>query len=154
MLFNSQVFLFAFLPVTLAGWWLIRSTPWRLAWLCSMSYLFYAYWDWRFLPLMLSTTLVDYFAGRALAASRSSGRRVALLALSLTFNLGLIGFFKYAGFLARSLDALAALAGRPGLLPALHLVLPLGISFYIFESISYTIDLYRGEARPARSLLH
>src|SRR5437868_2222543 len=118
MLFNSQIFLFAFLPVTLMGWWTLRAPRLRLAWLCALSYGFYAYWDWRFLPLMLSTTLVDYFAARAIAAGRTPGRRTAWLALSLVFNLGLIGFFKYAGFLVRSLDALAALAGRPGLLPA------------------------------------
>jgi alginate O-acetyltransferase complex protein AlgI len=154
MLLNSYVFLLAFLPVTLAGWWMIRPLPWRLGWLCSMSYLFYAYWDWRFLPLMLSTTLVDYFAGRAIASRPAARRRLLLLVLSLTFNLGLLVFFKYAGFAARSINALAALAGHPGLLPVLHLLLPLGISFYIFESISYTIDIYRGEAQPARSLLH
>jgi alginate O-acetyltransferase complex protein AlgI len=154
MLFNSYAFLLAFLPVALAGWWLIRGTPWRLAWLCGMSYLFYGYWDWRFVPLMAGTTLVDYFAGRAIAASTSRPRRTGLLVLSLTFNLGLLAFFKYAGFAARSLNSLAALVGQPGLLPVLDLLLPLGISFYIFESVSYTIDIYRGEAKPARSLLH
>jgi alginate O-acetyltransferase complex protein AlgI len=154
MLFNSYFFLLAFLPVTLAGWWLLRPTPWRLTWLCGMSYLFYAYWDWRFVPLMWGTTLVDYMAGRAIAATPSARRRLAWLTLSLVFNLGLIVFFKYAGFLIRSIDAVAGLIGRPGLLPALTLLLPLGISFYIFESISYTVDIYRGQARPARSLLH
>jgi alginate O-acetyltransferase complex protein AlgI len=154
MLFNSYAFLFAFLPAALAGWWLILSTTWRLAWLCGMSYLFYAYWDWRFVPLMVGTTLVDYFAGQAICASASRGRRVALLTFSLTFNLGLLAFFKYAGFAARSLNSLGALVGEPGLLPVLDLLLPLGISFYIFESISYTIDIYRGAAQPARSLLH
>jgi alginate O-acetyltransferase complex protein AlgI len=154
VLFNSYIFLLAFLPVTLAGWWLIRPIPWRLIWLCSMSYLFYGYWDWRFVPLMLATTLVDYFAGRAIAARSSIQSRLPLLVLSLTFNLGLLAFFKYAGFVERTVNALAALVGQPGLLPAVNLLLPLGISFYIFESISYTIDIYRGEAQPARSLLH
>ncbi len=153
MLFTTHVFLFAFLPITLAGFWSLRSTQLRLAFLALASYVFYAWWDWRYLPLMLASTMTDFLAG--LLISRTSDRRArrALLVVALSINLGLLALFKYAGFFLDSGNGLASLlgAGRP--FPALALVLPIGISFYTFNSISYTIDVYRGTIPAERNPL-
>ena len=104
MLFNSYEFLFVFLPVVLLGWWRIRPPSARLAFLTASSYVFYAWWDWRFLPLMLASTTVDYVAGRALVRfDADDSRRRAVLVLAVTANLAMLGYFKYAGFFLGSL---------------------------------------------------
>ena len=155
MLFNSYEFLFAFLPVVLVGWWSIRPPPARLAFLTASSYFFYAWWDWRFLPLMLASTTVDYVAGRALVAlDDDEPRRRAVLVAALTANLAMLGYFKYAGFFVDSLDGIGSTLGLGAPFPELGIVLPIGISFYTFNSMSYTIDIFRREVQPARSLLH
>jgi alginate O-acetyltransferase complex protein AlgI len=154
MLFNSYVFIFCFLPATLAGWWMLRGTYLRLVFITLASYVFYGWWDWRFLPLMIASTTVDYIAGGKIAASDSASVRKRWLICSLSFNLCILGFFKYYGFFADSVDRVATSAGWTPLLPALHLVLPIGISFYTFNSMSYTIDIYRRLVRPAKSALH
>jgi alginate O-acetyltransferase complex protein AlgI len=155
MLFNSTVFVLAFLPAVLFFWWRPLPTPARLLLLTAASYFFYCWWDWRFAFLMLGTTLVDYVAGRAIAGSAEPRTRKRWLLLSLVYNLGILAFFKYYDFFAASLnDAARVLGVQGGLLHVLHLVLPIGISFYLFESISYTVDIYRGRVRPAESLLH
>src|SRR5262245_1745982 len=102
MLFNSHIFLLAFLPAVLLVWWQPLPTAARLAFLAAASYVFYAYWDWRFAFLMLGTTVVDYLAGRAIEGSRDDRLRKRWLVLSLVFNLGMLGFFKYYGFFAGS----------------------------------------------------
>ncbi len=140
MLFNSLEFV---LLVVLVGAWLVlaRSNRQRKLGLLAASYYFYAYWDWRFLSLLLLSTVVDFGVGRALARSDSAPRRRALLALSLVCNLGLLGFFKYFNFFV---DSLAPLLGQLGLRTGtLSIILPVGISFYTFQTLSYTIDVYR-----------
>jgi alginate O-acetyltransferase complex protein AlgI len=154
MLFNSYVFIFCFLPAALMGWWLLRGTSLRLIFITLASYVFYSWWDWRFLPLMIASTTVDYIAGGRIAASDSVPVRKRWLVYSLTFNLAILGFFKYYGFFADSVDRVATGMGIAPLLPVLHLVLPIGISFYTFNSMSYTIDIYRRLVRPAKSALH
>ncbi len=153
MLFHSHTFLLLFLPAVLLVWWQPLPARVRLAFLAGASYLFYAWWDWRFVFLMLGTTVVDYVAGRAIFASEGAPRRRWLL-LSLAFNLGMLGFFKYFDFFAASTNAVLGTLGLPDAAPLLHLALPIGISFYLFESITYTVDIYRGAARPAESFLH
>lgn len=151
MRFDSLEF-WAFLAIVLAvAPWLPRRPQNGFLLLCS--YLFYAAWDWRFLGLLVFSTLVDWGLGLALARASGGRTRRALLALSLAVNLGVLGFFKYAGFFADSLCALAAGAGLA--LPpfALEVVLPVGVSFYTFQSLSYTIDVYRGHLPATRSLL-
>ena len=151
MLFNSYEFLFAFLPVVLVGWWSIRPPPARLAFLTASSYFFYAWWDWRFLPLMLASTTVDYIAGRALVAlDDDEPRRRVVLVAALTANLAMLGYFKYAGFFVDSLDGIGSTLGLGAPFPELGIVLPIGISFYTFNSMSYTIDIFRREVQPAR----
>ena len=153
MLFNSYSFVLIFLPLVLLGWWGLRGRAHRLVFLTLVSYLFYAWWDFRFVPLMILSTSADYAAGRAIAVSRSASRRTMLLVLLLIFNLGILAVFKYYDFFVGSLEGLARLLGYHPEWPLLQVLLPVGISFYTFNSISYTIDVYRGKLAPARSFL-
>ena len=152
MLFHSYVFLFVFLPVVLAGTHL-APPRWRNGLLAGASFVFYGTWDWRFLPLLLLSTGVDYWVAQRIHRLREDGaerrRLLRWLQVSLATNLGLLGVFKYAGFFARSANGLFDEAW----LPVLDVVLPVGISFYTFQSLSYTIDVYRGDARPVRSFV-
>jgi alginate O-acetyltransferase complex protein AlgI len=134
----------------LAGWWLLRHATARLAYLAAMSYVFYAWWDWRFLGLMWLSTGIDYVAGHAIARSDDAAHRRLLLIA----NLALLGYFKYAGFFLDSLDGLGRALGADPDLPVLDIVLPIGISFYTFNSMSYTIDVYRRVCRPAANAVH
>jgi alginate O-acetyltransferase complex protein AlgI len=154
VLFNSYEFLFGFLPVVLLGWWTLRPPALRLAFLTGSSYFFYAWWDWRFLPLMIASTTVDYVAGRALVRLEDGPRRRAVLVAALAANLAMLGYFKYAGFFLDSLNGVGGALGAGTPFPELHIVLPIGISFYTFNSMSYTIDIFRRQVEPARSFLH
>ena len=150
MFFNSLTFA-AFLPVTVASFRLVPAR-FRVTVLLVASYIFYSWWDVRFLSLIVVSTLTDYLVGRSLHAAVKSGRRKALLATSIGVNLALLGFFKYWGFFA---DSAATLLDRIGVepnLPFLSVVLPVGISFYTFQTMSYTIDVYRGRIEPERNL--
>jgi len=128
--------------------------PWhraRKAWLLAASYVFYGAWDARFCSLLLLSTVVDYVA--ALRMVRPSSRKRAWLALSLLVNLGLLGYFKYANFfLDSTADFVRFLGFRPHL-PTLRVILPVGISFYTFQTMSYSIDVYYGRLRPSRDFL-
>jgi alginate O-acetyltransferase complex protein AlgI len=153
VLFNSYAFVLVFLPLVLLGWWGLKGHHARLLFLTLASYLFYAWWDFRFVPLMVLSTSADYAAGRLIAAARSAPRRMTVLVLLLVFNLGILGVFKYYDFFVGSLEGLARLLGYHPEWPLLQVLLPVGISFYTFNSISYTIDVYRGKLAPARSFL-
>ena len=153
MLFNSYIFCLVFLPPVLAGWWLLPGRRVRLGFLTLASYLFYGWWDWRFVPLMLASTTADYVAGAYLGRTDDPRRRRACLVALLVFNLGILGVFKYFDFFAGTLNGLGRLLGAEVDLPLLRLVLPIGISFYTFNSISYTIDIYRRVLKPAQSVL-
>jgi alginate O-acetyltransferase complex protein AlgI len=153
MLFTSYTFLFAFLPLALAGWWGIRGKNARLCFLTIASWVFYSWWDWRFLPLMLTSTTVDYLAALALARTSVERRRRLLLASSLSANLLLLGYFKYASFFLNSLNGLGSTLGFGAHLPTLNVLLPIGISFYTFNSMSYTIDVYRRKIEPTRNVV-
>lgn len=114
------------------------------------SYYFYAYWDWRFLSLILISTLVDYFVGLGLVRTNRSNRRKLLLLTSLVCNLGILGFFKYFNFFIQSMETVFGSFGfHHG---TLHIILPIGISFYTFQTLSYTIDVYRGRLEPCRNV--
>ncbi len=154
MLFNSYSFLFGFLPCVLAGWWgLARWRRPRLAFLTGASWFFYAWWDWRYLPVLILASSVDYAAGLWISRTEAEGRRRLLLASSLATNLGILAYFKYAGFFLGSLDGVARLVGLGAPLPSLHVVLPIGISFYTFNSMSYTIDVFRRRIGPTHDVL-
>jgi alginate O-acetyltransferase complex protein AlgI len=154
MLFNSYIFIFAFLPIVLCGWWLLRGSKVRLTFVTLASYFFYGWWNWHFLPLMIASTTVDYIAGNLIAKSDEERRRKAWLACSLAFNLSILGFFKYCNFFINTLNTGLHALHSPDSISLLHIILPIGISFYTFNSMSYTIDIYRGIVRPAPSPLH
>jgi alginate O-acetyltransferase complex protein AlgI len=153
MLFNSFSFLFGFLPCVLAGWWLLRPRTLRLAFLTGASWFFYAWWDWRYLPVLIGATSVDYIAGLWISRTEDETRRRLLLAASLGTNLGILAYFKYAGFFVETLNGIGSGLGLPPDLATLHIVLPIGISFYTFNSMSYTIDIFRRRIEPTRSVL-
>ena len=148
MLFNSLAF-FAFLAVVYPVY---RWLSWRgqNRWLLAASYFFYGAWDWRFLGLIFVSTLLDYVVALSLAASRDPRRRRQLVSVSIVGNLGLLGVFKYADFFADSLVELAGVFGLTLSPLTLHVILPVGISFYTFQTLSYTIDVYRGRLEPCR----
>jgi alginate O-acetyltransferase complex protein AlgI len=151
--FFSPQFLLFFLVVFILYW----ATPWHRArvWLLlSASIVFYASWDWRLAVLITATTAADYVIARGMEASASPRRRKLLLLGSLVMNLGLLCYFKYANFFLASLDQGLHAAGASVSMPVLRVILPIGISFYTFEAINYTVDVYRGRVRAERNLGH
>jgi alginate O-acetyltransferase complex protein AlgI len=152
LIFNSYEFLFIFLPFVLVSYYLLPDRG-RVVLLTGASYFFYGWWNPRFCLLMLGTSVFDFLVGQALVGTTRVPLRRAILTASIAANLSLLGFFKYAGLFATSANALLA-PFTSWSVPVLALTLPVGISFYTFQSMSYTIDVYRGDAKPARSLLH
>ncbi len=149
MWFNSWEFAW-FLPAVLAGYYLLGRRM-QNAWLVLASYVFYGWWDWRYLSLIVLSTAVDYFAAQRIHdAEHESRRRLALYA-SLLVNLGALATFKYFNFFVDSFIELGATIGLNFDTPALRLLPPVGISFYTFQTLSYTIDVYRGKLAPTRS---
>ncbi|MDJ0852489.1 MAG: MBOAT family O-acyltransferase [Myxococcota bacterium] len=151
MLFNSIAF-FVFLAIVYAAY---RALPRRgqNRWLLAASYFFYGAWDWRFLGLILLSTVIDYGIGLGLQKSRDPRRRKLLVTISVVANLTLLGVFKYAGFFTESLADLVGLFGFELSPFTRTVVLPVGISFYTFQTLSYTIDVYRGRLEPTRDFL-
>ncbi len=165
MLFNSFAFLFAYLPIVLAGYFLLDrwhrasgglALGWRplapAAWLALASLFFYAWWEVRYLPLLLASICINYGAGRLLGASAGAARK-RVLAAALTLNLGLLAYYKYANFFIDSVNAVAVAAGaNTASLPwhGLDIILPIGISFFTFTQIAFLVDCYRGEVREYR----
>ena len=158
MSFNSLIFV-AFAAVFFGIWPLAnRRDLTRWGFLTFMSLVFYGWWDWRFIFLLVASGLIDFLCGRAMARTSSPARRRDLLLLSIAGNVGSLAFFKYGQFVAGLLDAGLARLGMPvyftDALPDFTLILPVGISFYTFQSMSYTLDVYRGRLQPTRNLLH
>lgn len=154
MLFNSLDFAI-FLPLAFSIYWLLPAERIRLrnAFLVLASYVFYGWWDWRFLSLIVISTVVDYVAGLSLGRSHQAGRRRFWLGASLATNLGVLFTFKYFGFFVDTFASAFRFAGQPISVPSLHLVLPVGISFYTFQTLSYTIDVYRRRVPVCRDPL-
>jgi D-alanyl-lipoteichoic acid acyltransferase DltB (MBOAT superfamily) len=148
MLFNTSYF-FVFLAAVLAIFY-VSPQPVRKYVLLAASYVFYGTWNVKFIALLLTLTLVDYTIGLRLEGLQPGRRKRALLVVSLVANLGFLGFFKYYNFLAGNL---ALLLGKPSPSFFLNIVLPLGISFHTFQSISYVIDVYRGNQKAIRNLI-
>ncbi len=156
MLFNSVAF-FVFAALFFAVWPLVcRQRRPRLAAIALASLVFYGFWDPRYVLVLLGTGIADFSFG--LAMERAPSRKRWLLGASLTLNLGALFAFKYSSFVAQTVDATLALLGKSSHaqehVPALLRVLPPGISFYTFQSMSYTIDVYTGRLKPTRSPLH
>ncbi len=151
MVFSSNIFLFAFLPLFLVCYYL---TPWRAKSLLILlfSYMFYAWWRPDFLLLLVAVTLVSYAVALAVGSAQNDAYRYRWLTLGVVLNLLALAYFKYANFGVESLNsALHALGFKP--FEFAHVLLPIGLSFYIFHAISYLVDIYRREALPARNLI-
>ncbi len=154
MLFNSYEFIFFLLPIILAGYYFLLPKAGRHGWLVLCSYVFYGWWDYRFCGLLLLTTTIDYVAGGRIAATDNPAVKKRWLRLSICSDLSILGFFKYYDLGADTLNRLVQWVGvDSSIAPLLHVVLPVGISFYTFQAMSYSIDIYRGHAKPARSYL-
>ena len=154
MLFNSLGYAL-FLPLFFAAYWMLSRGPlkWQNALVVFGSYYFYAQWDWRFLSLIVISTLIDYFLSLGISASTSDRKRKLLLWASVVANLGMLGTFKYAGFFV---DSWIAMWGEFGVrLEPRSWQLPLvaGISFYTFQTLSYTIDTYRHQLTPTKDFI-
>ncbi|NLH49421.1 MAG: MBOAT family protein [Myxococcales bacterium] len=154
MLFPSREFLFYFLPILLAVYYLIPNRARRL-WLAVGSYFFYGWWNPRYIPLLLVSTLLNYYAAMAIARLGDRPLRRTIYVAAIVANLGLLGFFKYFMFANRSLAELFGLVGAtyPESLLRIEVLLPIGISFFTFQAMSYTIDVYRGKVGTAAGLI-
>jgi alginate O-acetyltransferase complex protein AlgI len=151
VLFNSLQFAVFFLVVY--GLYLSFSHRMQNRMLLVASYVFYGAWDWRFLSLIAISTVVDFYCGRAMHASSSERQRKRFLLISIVVNLSMLGFFKYFGFFTESLAVLFSNFGIDLAPVTLNIVLPVGISFYTFQTLSYTIDIYRRDMKPCRNFL-
>lgn len=153
MLFNSTVFLI-FLPIVFAVFW-YHGQRLRLQNLIIVlaSYIFYGWWDYRFLGLILVSSFADFILGTAIYRARNHGAKKCFLICSLTINLGMLGFFKYFNFFVSSASELLSSLGFAPDEFTLSIILPVGISFYTFQTLSYTIDIYRGKLTPTKDLV-
>ncbi len=153
MAFNSFQYIL-FLILVIVTYWGLRRVRWQNLLLLASSYLFYGSWDWRFLSLILISTLVDYWVGRTLANTENHRQRQRLLGISIAVNLGLLGFFKYFNFF---IDSAVSFLGGLGIQSnefSLQVILPVGISFYTFQTLSYTIDIYQRKLEPTTNFLN
>ena len=150
MVFTTYIFIFYFLPLFLAIYFSLPRR-WRNLWITLASYVFYGWWEPWFVCLMMFTTVMDFLWGRVITRAGATRRQQQMaVAACVVTNLGLLGFFKYYMFAAETLNQLLSLVGSEPF-RVLQVVLPIGISFYTFHSLTYIIDLYRGHATPARS---
>jgi len=153
MLFNSIEFLL-FLPIVFLIYWsLSKKVILQNTFLLVASYFFYGLWDYRFLSLIIISSLVDYLIGIQLSNNKSKKARKALLAISLIVNLGLLIVFKYYNFFIESFVDLCQVYGYEPHTTTLNIVLPVGISFYTFQTLSYTIDIYRNKLEPSKNII-
>jgi alginate O-acetyltransferase complex protein AlgI len=151
MLFNSLEF-GIFLPIVFVLYWLVFTHRLRMQnmLLITAGFVFYGWWDWRFLGLLIFTSGIDFLVAKWLMRAEAQGRRKFLLGISLTANLGLLGFFKYYNFFVESFQQAFTFLGHTPDIQTLKIVLPVGISFYTFQSLSYTIDVYRKQLTATR----
>ncbi|MEJ6795988.1 MAG: MBOAT family O-acyltransferase [Flavobacteriales bacterium] len=152
MLFNSIVF-FIFLAIILPIYYILPRKTQRNSFLLVVSYVFYGYWDWTFCTLLATSTIVDYFLGIHIERSKTPTKRKLLLIASLTVNLGILGFFKYFNFFADSFGVMVEQFGYTPDYLHLNIILPVGISFYTFQTLSYSIDIYRGNLKPTKNFI-
>jgi len=153
MLFNSIEYLI-FFPIVFFIYWFIvnKSISIRNAFLLIVSYIFYGWWDWRFLSCIIISSILDYSLGIAIANSTFKKKKLLLL-ISLIFNLGILGVFKYYNFFIDSFFKFTSIFGFNANSLTLNIILPVGISFYTFQTLSYTIDVYRGKLQPTKDIL-
>ena len=154
MLFNSIDFAI-FLPIVFFLYWFVTDKNLRLQNILIViaSYIFYGWWDWRFLILIFFTSTMDFTISKQLEKTKSIQRRKLLLATSIIIDLGILGFFKYFNFFQENFIAAFRFFGQEIQSNSLNIILPVGISFYTFQSLSYTIDVYRRDLKPAEHLV-
>jgi len=154
MLFNSIDFAI-FLPIVFVLYWFVLSKNLKAQNLLILisSYIFYSWWDWRFLSLIVFSSSIDYFVGLALFNTDSSKKRKILLGISLLVNLGLLGFFKYFNFFIENFGNAFSFFGHDINSSRLNIILPIGISFFTFQTMSYTIDVYRRKLKPTKDVV-
>lgn len=150
MVFSSATFLLFFLPLSVALYYLMPGRAAKNGWLFAVSLVFYAWGEPVYILLMLVSVLGNWLLGIAIGGAPSQGRKKVLLVVDLVLNLALLGFFKYEGFVASNVNALVGAA----VVPDLELGLPIGISFYTLQAVSYVIDVYRDEVAPQRNLVY
>src|SRR6056297_1160545 len=154
MLFHTLDFLYFFIAFFLVYWFVFqKSLKAQNILIFIASYIFYGWWDWRFLSLIAFSTVVDYAVGRKLSQTSSETHRKTLLWVSIAVNIGLLGFFKYFNFFAENLYELLSSIGFQPNRTSLDIILPVGISFYTFQTLSYTIDVYRRKIKPTRDFI-
>lgn len=153
MLFNSIDFAL-FLPIVFIIYWFItKSINARNVLILIASYIFYGWWDWRFLGLIAFSSFLDYFIGKGIHKSESKNHKKLLVALSLVVNLGFLGFFKYYNFFVESFVDAFSFFGTTISVSRLEIILPVGISFYTFQTLSYSLDIYRNKLEPSNNII-
>lgn len=154
MLFNSVEFAI-FLPLVFLLYWFVtaKNLKFQNILVLAASYFFYAWWDWRFLFLIIFSSFLDFGVGQMLGKTSKKKNRKLLLTLSVFVNLGFLGFFKYFNFFSESFANAFTLLGTNFSPSRLNIILPVGISFYTFQTLSYTIDVYRGKLKPTKNLI-
>ncbi|GGH37826.1 hypothetical protein IA57_05285 [Mangrovimonas yunxiaonensis] len=153
MLFNSIDFAI-FFPIVFVLYWIVaKNLALRNALILVASYIFYGWWDWRFLFLIVISTLVDFYVGKRLYGTDKLTKRKQLLFISLFVNLGFLIYFKYTNFFIETFVDSFSLFGKKLEASTLNIILPVGISFYTFQTLSYTIDIYRKQLKPTNNLL-
>lgn len=154
MQFNSLDFAI-FLPIVFFLYWFVVKKNLKLQNLLIVvaSYVFYGWWDWRFLSLLTFSTVVDYFIGLRLGSEDNEKKRKIILWISVTVNLAFLGFFKYYNFFLDSFIEAFSFFGRDINVNSLNIILPVGISFYTFQTLSYTIDVYRKQLKPTKDFI-
>tara|TARA_Y100000589_G_scaffold166696_1_gene158676 strand:- start:3356 stop:4792 length:1437 start_codon:yes stop_codon:yes gene_type:complete len=154
MLFNSLDFAI-FLPIVFLLYWFVAQKNLKLqnALIVLASYVFYGWWDWRFLSLIIFSTVVDYLIGQKLRVEEKQSKRKVLLWTSIIVNLGFLGFFKYYNFFLENFVDAFSLFGMQINANSLNIILPVGISFYTFQTLSYTIDVYKKKLEPTKDFI-
>jgi len=154
MLFNSIEYLIFFPIVFLIYWFIVnKSISIRNAFLLLVSYIFYGWWDWRFLSCIVISSILDYSLGIAIANTTLKKKKLLLLLISLIVNLGILCIFKYYNFFIEEFLKLTSIFGFNSNSLILNIILPVGISFYTFQTLSYTIDVYRKKLLPTKDIL-
>ena len=154
MLFNSIEFAI-FLPIVFILYWFVTNRNLKIQniLLVCASYLFYGWWDWRFLSLIFFSSIVDYLVGIGLSKTEKTGKRKFLLLISIFVNLGFLGVFKYFNFFAENFAQAFTLFGSSIEPNRLNIILPVGISFYTFQTLSYSIDVYKKKLQPTKDIV-
>ena len=149
MIFSNIFFLFRFLPVVLLIYYIVPY-KYKNGIITIASLIFYSWGEVKYFPIMIASTVVDFFASRTIEHNRDNVRiKKICLAISMCFNLGMLLFFKYTDFFISNINSFAGTS-----IPLLNITLPLGISFYTFQTMSYTIDVYRGKVSAEKNIIN